>query len=98
MSRTTKYRRSGPTARLLALALALLLLGVNGPSRAQEAVQDDSIESIATIRAAADSYVKSLLAASAGRGENVVTVGALDNRLRRARCCHSILVCMPSIL
>jgi flagellar basal body P-ring formation protein FlgA len=86
MMRTTKYRRSGPTAGLLTLALALgviTLFAAHEPARAQDPSPDESIESIATIRAAAESYVKSLIPPG---GENTVTVGALDSRLRRAHC------------
>jgi flagellar basal body P-ring formation protein FlgA len=44
----------------------------------------DGMESLTSIRAAAESYVKSLIPPSAG--ETIVTVGALDARLRLAHC------------
>src|ERR1700761_8629532 len=86
MMRTTKYRRSRPMACLLALALVLgviTLFGAHQPAWGQDASQDESIESIAAIRAAAESYVKSLIPPG---GENTATVGALDSRLRRPHC------------
>jgi len=55
-----------------------------GSVQAQEAAQDDSVESLATIRSTAQAYVKSLI--PAGAGESTVTVGQLDGRLRLARC------------
>lgn len=85
MKRTTKYRRS-------ALATAAMLCGAYLPTHAQgvaaetaaAAAPASQIESLAAIRTAAESYVKSLL--PPGPGENTVTVGALDNRLRFAHC------------
>jgi flagellar basal body P-ring formation protein FlgA len=79
MKRTTKYRRIGALA-----LLAIVLSGAHAPGQAQEATQGDGVESLTTIRSAAQSYVKSLIPASAG--ETIVTVGQLDNRLRLARC------------
>lgn len=76
MKRTTKYRRTG------ALIAGVMLAAVS--VEAQEVVQDDSIESLATIRTTAQSYVKSLIPRSAG--ETTVTVGQLDGRLRLAHC------------
>ena len=76
MKITTKYRRTG------ALAAAGLLFVIS--AQAQEAVPDDSVESLATIRSTAQSYVKSLMPPSAG--ETIVTVGQLDGRLRLAHC------------
>ena len=65
---------------MLAAAAMLSLASV----QAQEAAQDDSVESLATIRSTAQSYVKSLIPPSAG--QSTVTVGQLDGRLRLARC------------
>lgn len=77
MKRTTKYRRIGVLAAATAgLAFASV--------QAQEAPQDEGIESLATIRSTAQAYVKSLIPGSAGR--STVTVGQLDSRLRLARC------------
>src|SRR5690349_8290817 len=72
MMRTTEYRR------LAAVACALAAL----VSIAQ--AQETEIESLGAIRAAAETYVKSLVPASAG--ETTVTVGQLDSRLRLAHC------------
>ena len=74
MKRTTQYRRM-----VCLLALASLRLG--GPAVAQE---DPNIQSLASIRNAAQVYVKSLIPASAG--ETIVTVAQLDGRLRLAHC------------
>src|SRR6202047_3565068 len=79
MKRTTEYRRTGRLA-----AVVMVLLSAEVPLQAQEAAQDDSVESLATIRSAAQTYVKSLIPPSAG--ESSVTVGHLDSRLRLARC------------
>jgi flagella basal body P-ring formation protein FlgA len=74
MKRTTKYRR-------LSVAVALAtLISSGGVSFAQES----EIEPLDSIRAAAERHVKSLIPPSAG--ESTVTVGALDSRLRLARC------------
>jgi flagella basal body P-ring formation protein FlgA len=76
MKRTTKYRRIGS---LLAVTLSFFV-----SAHAQEAAQEPNIESLTSIRSAAQTYVKSLIPASAG--ETTVTVGQLDNRLRLAHC------------
>jgi flagellar basal body P-ring formation protein FlgA len=76
MKRMTKYRRMGPLA---AVALTLFV-----SVQAQEAVHEETIESLATVRNTAQAYVKSLIPASAG--ESTVMVGQLDSRLRLARC------------
>ena len=89
MKRTTKYRQiagsrwSVPRA-LIAAALVATSLGAPLRSSAQNAAQDDAVESLATIRSIAQSYVKSLIPPSAG--ETTVTVGQLDSRLRLAHC------------
>jgi flagella basal body P-ring formation protein FlgA len=80
MKRTTEYRRTGR----LAAVVMMVLLSAQVPLLAQEAAQDDHVESLATIRSAAQTYVKSLIPPSAG--ESSVTVGQLDGRLRLARC------------
>lgn len=46
--------------------------------------QESEVESLATIRGAAETYVKSLIPPSAG--ESTVTAGQLDGRLRLAHC------------
>ena len=79
MKRTTKYRRIGSTA-----ALAMVLFATDAAVHAQEATQEESVESPTAIRSAAQSYVKSLIPPSAG--ETTITVGQLDSRLRLARC------------
>jgi flagella basal body P-ring formation protein FlgA len=89
MKRTTKYRRSGPLSRALLAAwvMAAVMFGTYGPSRAQSVAavpEANEIESLATIRATAEAYVKSLI--PQGKGENTISVGALDSRLRRAHC------------
>jgi flagella basal body P-ring formation protein FlgA len=76
MTRTTKYRRIG--------ACFAGALGFWVSVQAQEAAPDPGIESLTSIRNTAQSYVKSLIPASAG--ETTVTVGQLDNRLRLAHC------------
>jgi flagella basal body P-ring formation protein FlgA len=76
MNRTTKYRRIG-----LPAAVALLFFV---SVEAQEVTQDESVESLTTIRNTAQSFIRSLLSATAG--ETTVTVGQLDGRLRLARC------------
>jgi flagella basal body P-ring formation protein FlgA len=90
MKRTTKYRRMG--------LIAAVLFGAYAPAHAQNVAAETEVagttpvsqtESLAAIRTAAESYVKSLL--PPGPGENTVTVGALDNRLRFARCPSSEL-------
>jgi flagellar basal body P-ring formation protein FlgA len=77
MKRTTKYRRF---PRLCALAVVFAVASCGGVASAQE----NEIEPLSAIRGAAESYVKSLIPPSAG--ENTVTVGALDSRLRLAHC------------
>lgn len=64
-----------------ALAAALLIVIC---AHAQDAAPEEAIQSLAVIRAAAQSYVKSLV--PAGPAETIVTVGQLDERLRLARC------------
>jgi len=72
MKRTTNYRRWA------AVALAFAALG------SVAVAQDTEIESLTAIRAAAETYVKSLVPSTAG--ETTVTVGQLDTRLRLAHC------------
>jgi flagella basal body P-ring formation protein FlgA len=79
MKRTTEYRRTALFAVLMLLGTQLLVR----PLQAQEAAQD-GVEPLDAIRAAAQTYVKSLIPRSAG--ESTVTVGQLDGRLRLARC------------
>jgi flagella basal body P-ring formation protein FlgA len=73
MKRTTKYRRNA----WLAVLPVLFALSV-------QAQEDPTVESLTSIRNAAQNYVKSLI--PAGAGETTVTVGQLDNRLRLAHC------------
>jgi flagella basal body P-ring formation protein FlgA len=90
MKRTTKYRRLIRTSpQFVALAsslaaMAAVLFGTALPAGAQDAEQNDTTESLTTIRSTAQTYVKSLIPPSAG--ETTVTVGQLDSRLRLARC------------
>jgi flagella basal body P-ring formation protein FlgA len=77
MKTTTRYWRTG-------LLAAFVLCAAHAPLQAQEANQEEAVESLPAIRSAAQSYVKSLVPASAG--ETTVTVGQLDSRLRLARC------------
>jgi flagellar basal body P-ring formation protein FlgA len=82
MKRTTKYRR---TRAVAAAAMMLIAARVSfQPLQAQQAAQEDSVESLDTIRSTAQAYVKSLIPPSAG--ESIVTVGQLDGRLRLVRC------------
>jgi len=82
MKRTTKYRR---TRAVAAAAMMLIAARVSfQPLQAQQAAQEDSVESLDTIRSTAQAYVKSLIPPSAG--ESIVTVGQLDGRLRLAHC------------
>jgi flagella basal body P-ring formation protein FlgA len=76
MKRTTKYRRA--STALLAFALALSAIGTTALA------QESEVESLAAIRSAAETYVKSLIPPSAG--ESIVTAGQLDGRLRLAHC------------
>ncbi len=76
MKRATNYRRIA----LLGTAAVLLVAS----AQAEETATDTGTESLASIRSAAQSYVKSLI--PAGGGETTVTVGQLDDRLRLARC------------
>jgi flagella basal body P-ring formation protein FlgA len=73
MKRTTKYRRTGWLAPLP----LLFVLSV-------QAQEDPNPASLTAIRNTAQTYVRSLIPASAG--ETTVTVGQLDNRLRLAHC------------
>jgi flagella basal body P-ring formation protein FlgA len=82
MKRTTKFRR---TRAVAAAAMMLIAARVSfQPLQAQQAAQEDSVESLDTIRSTAQAYVKSLIPPSAG--ESIVTVGQLDGRLRLAHC------------
>ena len=82
MKRMTKYRR---TRAVAAAAMMLIAARVSfQPLQAQQAAQEDSVESLDTIRSTAQAYVKSLIPPSAG--ESIVTVGQLDGRLRLAHC------------
>ncbi|MBV8805515.1 MAG: flagellar basal body P-ring formation protein FlgA [Sinobacteraceae bacterium] len=78
MKRTTKYRRTPPRLRALWLACA-------GAAISTIAVaQESPVESLAAIRGAAETYVKSLIPPNVL--ESTVTVGQLDSRLRLAHC------------
>jgi flagella basal body P-ring formation protein FlgA len=71
--------------RPLGLALFLVVLSTARESSfAQDAAQPVALESLEAIRGEAESYVRSLL--PPGPGQNTITVGALDSRLRRAHC------------
>jgi flagellar basal body P-ring formation protein FlgA len=73
MKRTTKSRRN---AWLGSVTLLFVL--------STQAQEDPNVEPLASIRNTAQTYVKSLIPASAG--ETTVTVGQLDSRLRLAHC------------
>lgn len=75
-----KATLSRQTAAVFAAATLLIVLG----ARAQEAASDEAVQSLAGIRAVAQSYVKSLV--PPGPTETLVTIGQLDERLRLARC------------
>jgi flagella basal body P-ring formation protein FlgA len=78
MKRTTKYRRTWVLRCVMLLAITLAV-------RAPHAfAQETDTESLSAIRAAAATYVKSLIPPSAG--ESTVTVGQLDSRLRLTYC------------
>jgi len=79
MKRMTNYRRSWVTRCVIVLTL-IAAAGTGTSARAQES----DTESLAAIRSAAETYVKSLIPPSAG--ESTVTVGQLDSRLRLAHC------------
>lgn len=72
--------------------LVLTVLWTAG-SRAQEPAQGAGTEPLASIRAAAQSYIKGLLPKTPGG--STVTVGALDSRLRLARCPQPLNAVLP---
>ena len=78
MKRTTKYRRTPTGLRALWFACAGAAIGTIAVA------QESAVESLAAIRGAAETYVKSLIPPNAL--ESTVTVGQLDSRLRLAHC------------
>ena len=78
MKRTTKYRRTPIALHALGFACAVAAIGTIAVA------QDNPVESLATIRGAAETYVKSLIPPNVL--ESTVTVGQLDSRLRLAHC------------
>jgi flagellar basal body P-ring formation protein FlgA len=85
-TRATDFRR--PAAWIAAWGLLLLALGV----RAQEPTR--ALQPLAAIRAAAQSYVRSLIPAAAK--ETTVTTGELDSRLRLAQCESALSASLPA--
>jgi len=84
----------GARAALRAGWGALALMGLwSGPSSAQTSTAAPAAESLATIRAAAQSCVKGLLPPSPGG--NTVTVGQLDSRLRLPHCSQALSAALP---
>ena len=82
INKATDYRRRN---RAFVFALLSVLALPGSPAQtALEAAAPAAIEALASIRAAAESYVRSLIPPSAG--ETTVAVGALDSRLRLAHC------------
>ena len=71
-------------------ALGLVLVGV--AARAQEPSR--ALEPLAAIRAAAQSYVKSLIPAAATA--TTVATGELDSRLRLAQCATALSATLPA--
>lgn len=89
-----RHSRRGARPALLAMAVAALTVILAGkPVSAQETAHNTAIESLSTIRSAAQSYVKTLL--PAGSGESTVTVGVLDGRLRLAQCSTALTAALP---
>jgi flagellar basal body P-ring formation protein FlgA len=84
MNRTTDFRRFAGLAQLAAAFAALAAIVSGSAALGQEPTRDNGPEPLATIRSTAQTYVKSLIPPSAG--ENTVTVGELDSRLRLPRC------------
>jgi flagella basal body P-ring formation protein FlgA len=90
INRTTdirRFRRRASTRRVAAIALSSLFWGAAGLGLAQEAPQT---EPLSAIRAAARSYVESLIPGSAGE-RSTIQVGELDSRLRLAHCSSTSL-------
>jgi flagellar basal body P-ring formation protein FlgA len=80
-------------SRRAAMLVALALLAGTGVALAQDA-DSSRIESPDSIRAAAESFVKSQLPRDANVAS--VTAGALDNRLRLARCTGGLRAQLPT--
>src|SRR5690242_14105485 len=82
----TEFRRLG--------VCLVLLLSTAGLACAQEPAKET--ESLATIRAAAQSYAKAQIPAGPGAAETTVTAGQLDSRLRLARCSQPLGATLPA--
>jgi flagella basal body P-ring formation protein FlgA len=95
MNTTTDNRRFCTTGKLLTALLVLVaaLLGAPNTAGSQEVAQLAGMEPISAIRSAALSYVRSLIPGNSG--ENTVTVGELDARLRLAKCPVALSVALP---
>jgi flagellar basal body P-ring formation protein FlgA len=84
--RATEFRRLG--------VCLVLLLSAAGLACAQEPAREP--ESLATIRAAAQSYAKSQIPTGPGAAETTVTAGQLDGRLRLAQCAQPLTAALPA--
>ena len=82
----TEFRRLGVCLLLLPSAAGLVC--------AQEPARET--ESLATIRAAAQSYAKSQIPKGPGAAETTVTAGELDTRLRLAQCSQPLTATLPA--
>jgi flagella basal body P-ring formation protein FlgA len=87
MNITTDYRRATVWIAILA-ALAGTL-----PLSAQETANTVGTQSVAGIRSAAQSYIKSLI--PPGSGESTVTAVELDTRLRLVHCAQPLAAALP---
>ena len=95
MKTATENRRPERIARAIRALIPLLtvvtaLLGVTVP--AQEAHRSGT-QPLSSIQAAARSYIQSLLPAAA---DSTVSPGALDQRLRLARCATALQASLPA--
>lgn len=96
MKSSTTSNRHAPTrtgARVAWGTLVMLPMLWTAHARAQESAQGPGVEPLASIRAAAHSYIKALLPKTPGG--STVTVGALDSRLRLARCPQPLNTVLP---
>lgn len=94
--RTTDNRRflqMAPLRRLSAALAAVASILSATATQAQDAAHSSATESLSAIRAAAQSYVRALLPPNSG--QSTITVGALDSRLRLARCPASLSAALP---
>jgi flagella basal body P-ring formation protein FlgA len=92
INRTTGIRRLGFPA-VAALSLGISVFTAFTTAQAQDITQS-ATEPLSQIRSAAQSYVRSQL--PPGSGESTITVGALDSRLRLARCSAAPNASLPA--